>query len=114
MNPQPEEHWRRHLQNLEAEINFKSVDVGQPPKNTQNSQSVFLNFRSRLARLQLWFKNLNRTSKLIVAGVGVLLGFAMVQAVLKLVASVITVALLIFLVYLGYKFFVSGSLEKKQ
>ncbi|CEJ47874.1 hypothetical protein [Umezakia ovalisporum] len=114
MNPQPEEHWRRHLQNLEAEINFKSVDVGQPPKNTQNSQSVFLNFRSRLARLQLWFNNLNRTSKLIVAGVGVLLGFAMVQAVLKLVASVITVALLIFLVYLGYKFFVSGSLEKKQ
>ncbi|MBI1243190.1 MAG: hypothetical protein GC195_17290 [Nostoc sp. RI_552] len=114
MNPQPEEHWRRHLQNLEAEINFKSVDVGQPPKNTQNSQSVFLNFRYRLARLQLWFNNLNRTGKLIVAGVGVLLGFAMVQAVLKLVASVITVALLIFLVYLGYKFFVSGSLEKKQ
>jgi hypothetical protein len=50
----------------------------------------------------------------IVAAVGVLLGFAMLQAVLKLVASVISLALLGFFVYLGYKFFVSGSWKKKQ
>ncbi|MDB9373495.1 hypothetical protein [Nodularia sphaerocarpa] len=114
MNPQPEEDLQRRLQNLEAQINFKSVDMGQAPENRQKSPSAFLNFKSHVARLQVWFENLNGITKVIVAGVGVLLGFAMLQAVMKLVASVISVALLAFFVYLGYKFFVSGSFQKKQ
>ncbi len=114
MNQQPEEDLKRRLQNLEAQINSKSVNVGQPPENTQKSQSAFLNFKSHLAQLQLWFQNLNKITQVIVAGVGVLVALAMLQAVLKLVTSVISVAVLAFLVYLGYKFFVSGSLSKKQ
>ncbi|KZL50510.1 MULTISPECIES: hypothetical protein [Cyanophyceae] len=114
MNRQHEEDLQRRLQNLEAEINSTSGDVGQPPKNTEKLQSVFLNWKSRLAQLQLWFENLNGTTKVIVAAGGVLLGFAMLQAVLKLVSSVISLALLGFFVYLGYKFFVSGSWKKKQ
>ncbi|HYW18417.1 MAG TPA: hypothetical protein VE956_03725 [Nodularia sp. (in: cyanobacteria)] len=114
MNPQPEEDLQRRLQNLEAQIHSQSVDVGQPPENRQKLPYAFLNFKSHVARLQLWFENLNGITKVIVAGVGVLLGFAMLQAVMKLVASVISVAVLAFFVYLGYKFFVSGSGEKKQ
>ncbi len=114
MNPQPDEDLQRRLQNLEAQINSKSVAGGQPPENTQNLQSVFLNFKSRLAKLQVWFQNLNGITKVIVASTGVLVGLAMLQAVMKLVASVISVALLAFLVYLGYKFFISGSFPKKQ
>ncbi|MEA5513443.1 hypothetical protein [Nodularia sp. UHCC 0506] len=114
MNRQHEEELQRRLQNLEAEINSTSPDVRQPPKDTQKSPSVFTNFKSQLTKLQLWFQNLNGITKVIVAGVGVILGFAMLQAVLTLVASLISVALLAFLVYLGYKFFVSGSWQKRQ
>ncbi|TVP59436.1 MAG: hypothetical protein EA343_20070 [Nodularia sp. (in: Bacteria)] len=114
MNPQPDEDLQRRLQNLEAQMNSTSVDVGQSPENTQKTPPAFFNFKSRLAKLQLWFQNLNGITKVIVVGVGVLVGFAMLQAVLKLVASVISVAVLAFLVYLGYKFFVSGSFQKKQ
>ncbi|GAX38012.1 hypothetical protein [Nodularia sp. NIES-3585] len=114
MNPQPDEDLQRRLQNLEAQMNSTSGDFGQPPENTQQSQSVFLKLKSRLAKLQLWFENLNGITKVIVAGVGVLVGFAMLQAVMRLVASVISVAVLAFLVYFGYKFFVSGSFQKKQ
>ncbi|WP_414548279.1 hypothetical protein [Anabaena sp. CCY 0017] len=112
-NPQSDEDLQRRLQNLEAQINSKSVNVEQQPENTQKLQSAFLKFKSHLARLQPWFQNLNGITKVIVAGVGVLVGFAMLQAVLTLVASVISVAVLAFLVYLGYKFFVSGNLQKK-
>jgi hypothetical protein len=114
MNHQPEQDLQRRLENLEAEINSTSVDIGQPAKNTETSPPAFVNWKSRLAKLQLWFKNLNGITKVIVGGVSVLLGLAILQALLRLVASVISVALLGFLVYLGYKFFVSGNSQKKQ
>ncbi|WP_414526385.1 hypothetical protein [Nodularia chucula] len=114
MNPQPEEDFQRRLQNLEAEINSKSVGVEQPPKNTEKLQSVFLNFKAHIAKFQLWFENLNGITKVIVAGVGVILALGMLQAVLKLVTSVISLAVLAFFMYLGYKFFVSGNGQNKQ
>ncbi|NJS16941.1 MAG: hypothetical protein HC787_09075 [Nostocaceae cyanobacterium CSU_2_110] len=41
--------------------------------------------------------------------VGFLIGFVILQAALKLIASVISMALLAGLVYLGYNFFVAGN-----
>ncbi|MBE9053003.1 hypothetical protein IQ243_21770 [Nostocales cyanobacterium LEGE 11386] len=114
MNPQPEEDLQRRLQNLEAEINSPPGNVGQPPDQTQKSQFDFFNFKSHLTRSRLWFNNLSGTTKLIVAGVGVVLGLAILQTVVKLVTSVLSLALLAVLVYFGYKFFVSGSFQNKQ
>ncbi|MBH8576425.1 hypothetical protein I8752_26235 [Nostocaceae cyanobacterium CENA369] len=114
MNYQPEEDLERRLQKLETEINSSSKEVerSQSPNNT--SESSFTNLKSHLRRSQLWFNNLSGTSKIVFAGVAVLLGFALVQAVLKLVASAISLAVLALLVYVGYKFFVSGSFQNKQ
>ncbi|WP_414566500.1 MULTISPECIES: hypothetical protein [unclassified Anabaena] len=114
MSPQPEEDLQRRLQNLESEINSKSLNVGKQPEKTQTSPSDFLNVKSHFVKLRLWFNNLSGTTKLIVAGVGALLGLAMLQTVLKLVTSVVSLALIGFLVYLGYKFFVSGNFQNKQ
>jgi hypothetical protein len=114
MNPQSEDDLQRRLHNLEAEINSTSPDVGQTPKNPEKLQSALLNWKSHVAKFQLWFNNLNGTAKVIVAGVGVLVGLAMLQTVMKLVSSVISLALLTFFVYLGYKFFVSNNGQKNQ
>ncbi|RCJ26224.1 hypothetical protein A6770_26415 [Nostoc minutum NIES-26] len=114
MNYQPEEDLQRRLQKLEAEINSSSKEVGQPQAPNKTSQSSFSNLKSHFTRSQLWFDNLSGISKVVFVSVALLLGFAMVQAVLKLVASAISLAVLALLVYVGYKFFVSGSFQNKQ
>ncbi|WP_017316907.1 hypothetical protein [Mastigocladopsis repens] len=107
MNPQPEEDLKRRLEKLEA-MNSSSVLIPQSDKIKTSSQSS-PSFYSRLRRFVNWFKNLSGVRKLIVSGVALLLGFAILQAVLKLVAAAISLALLSILVYLGYKFLVSNN-----
>jgi len=113
MNPQPEEDLQHRLEKLEAEINTSSEVVPQPQEQKQTSQPG-ANLNLYLKRFQSWFNSLSGTKKWIVSGVTVLVGFAMVQAVFKLVASVISLAVLAVLVYVGYKFFVSSNFQRKQ
>ncbi|MBD2299865.1 hypothetical protein H6G80_31635 [Nostoc sp. FACHB-87] len=112
MNPQPEEDWQQRLQKLEAEINAESVEAKKTAAR-QQSRSYFLNFKQYFTRSQLWFQSLSGTGKLVVMGVTVLMGLAVLQAVLKLVTSAISLAVLAGLVYLGYKFFVADSFSNK-
>ncbi|MBN3899244.1 MAG: hypothetical protein V7L14_16570 [Nostoc sp.] len=113
MNPQPEEDLQRRLNKLEAEINSPPGVVQQPQEQKQTPQSVFANLNLQLERFQIWFNSLSGAKKLVVLGVTVLVGLAMLQTVFKLVASVISLALLAVLVYVGYKFFVSSSFQRK-
>ncbi|MBE8998962.1 hypothetical protein IQ274_12260 [Nostoc sp. LEGE 12447] len=114
MNPQPEEDLQRRLDKLEAEINSAPGVVYQPQGQKQMPQSVFANLSLQLERFKIWFNGLSGTKKLVVSGVTLLVGLAMLQTVFKLIASVITLALLAALVYVGYKFFVSSSFQRKQ
>jgi hypothetical protein len=113
MNPQREEDLQRRLENLEAEINSSPRKFTQKEEKTQASQPNFPGLNFHLERFALLFNGLSQTGKLVVSGVALLFGFAILQAVLKLVASIISLALLAVLVYLGYKFFVSNSLRHK-
>lgn len=107
MNPQPDDDLQRRLQQLEAEMNSQS------PAPEKNSLLSWLNWQSNFQKLQLWFKDLSGTKKLVVVGLSVVLGVAIAQMVLKVVVSAISLALLVGLVYLGYKFFVSGNSQNK-
>ncbi|BAY39079.1 hypothetical protein NIES2111_34290 [Nostoc sp. NIES-2111] len=108
MNPQPEDDLQRRLQQLEAEMKSQS---SVPDKNSPLS---WLNWLPNFQKIQLWFNGLSGTNKLIVGGVSVILGLAIAQMVVKAVVSAISLALLAGLVYLGYKFFVSGNSQNKQ
>lgn len=110
MNPQKED-LQHPLQQLEEEINSS---VPKVVINQQQQQTSFIGWKSKFDKLTIWFKNLPGIGKLAVGGIGVLLGLAILQAFLKLVASVISLTVLAVLVYLGYKFFVSGSFQHKQ
>lgn len=115
MNPQPEEDLQRRLQNLEAEINSRSGGVSQSSQQTgKPSPSRFSNYKVYITRFVTWFQNLTTVKKLIVAVSGFLVGFAILQAVFKLVTAVISLAVLGILVYVGYKFFVSSNSQTKQ
>lgn len=117
MNPQPEEELQRRLEQLEAEIN--SFSAKPNPQETQQqthypNQTMFSQLNRYFQRFQIWFQGLSGMKKLAVGGVGIILGLMVLQTVFKFVTSVISLALLAGLVYLGYKFLVSNSLQRKQ
>lgn len=113
MNPQPEEDLKRRLEKLETEI-YTSYVSTPSQKRVKSFEFGFASLEFHLVRFVTWFNNLSVVKKLIVCGAVFLLGFAILQAVLKLVAAALSLALLAILVYLGYKFLVSHNSQKKQ
>jgi hypothetical protein len=96
MKSQPEENWQRRLQDLEAEIKSTSVNTPKPEAQTP------------VSRFAQWNLYLSTIKKVAVTGVVMLLTVWMVQTVFALVASIISLAVLAVLVYLGYKFFIAN------
>ncbi|WP_017653361.1 hypothetical protein [Fortiea contorta] len=107
MNPESEQELQRRLKQLEAEI--KSSSTEDP-----RLQTLLGSLEAQIRRSLDWVKSLSTTKRLAVFGIAALVGIFLLQTVLKLVASVISMALLAVLVYLGYKFFVSSSQENKK
>lgn len=114
MNPQPDQDLEHRLQKLEVELNSPPPQVTQPARSvkpqTDSSQSV----QSQLNRFTNWFNGLSGFGKVIVAGVAVIVGFAILRAVLKLVFAVISLAILVVLLYFGYQFFLARSSENRE
>jgi hypothetical protein len=116
MNPQPDQDLEFRLQKLEAEVNQTSALPStytapeQLRPQTDNSQK----FQSSLNQFINWFNGLSSFGKLIVIGVTTMIGFAILRTVLKLVASLISLALLGLLVYFLYKFFLARSSRPKE
>ncbi|MDY6902644.1 MAG: hypothetical protein SWZ49_31925 [Cyanobacteriota bacterium] len=109
MNPQAQDNLKEYrLQKLVTQIDSDSVEVAPLPMlqtSKLNNSGIFLYIR----KITNWFYSLQVVAKFIAVIVGFVLGFAILQAALKLIASVISMALLAGLVYLGYNFFVAGN-----
>jgi hypothetical protein len=112
MNFQPEEDLRRRWQNLEAKI--KSAGVTSHQKTGETSPSNFAEWTAYLQTVRTWFDDLSKAKKIAALGVVMVFSTLILQALFKLVASVISLAVLALLVYLGYKFFLSNKFQNKQ
>lgn len=110
MERQPEDDLQRSLNELESSSALVVVQSQQivPPSPSANGAIA------SLWAVVSWFLNLPLVAKIGVIGGGMVLGFAIFQAVLKLIASVIGVTLLLGLAYLAYKFFVSDTGQNQQ
>jgi len=109
MNPQTQENLQEYrLQKLVTQIDSESVEV-TPLPISQTSKLSFTGIPLYIRRIANWFYKLPAIAKVLAVVVGFVLGFAILQAALKLIASVISMALLAGLVYLGYNFFVAGN-----
>lgn len=108
MTSQPEDDFRSQLQQLEVGVNSPSVVVTQLEPVTETVQAYSRGVMPIAAFLN-WFNHLSGMRKLVVTIAGVIFGFAMLQAVLKLVASVLSVVLFAGLGFVGYKFFVASK-----
>lgn len=115
MNPQPDQDLERRLQQLEADLTPPPQPpiVSQPQKPSQPQPDNF-QLQVQFNKLSNWFNSLPGFGKLIVVGVAVIVGLAIVRALLKLVSAVISLAVLAVLLYFGYQFFVRRRSENKQ
>lgn len=109
MNPQTQENLNEYrLQKLVTQIDSDSAELAPLPILTtsklKNNGIIYHTVKS-----MNWFYHLPVIAKLVVVVVGFCASFAILQAALKLIASVISMALLAGLVYLGYNFFVAGN-----
>jgi hypothetical protein len=94
-------------QNFETEVNPSSSILEASP-------SEYININWYWQKFLIWFGNLALATKFIVGVLGLIFGYAIAQAMLKLVASIISMALLLILLYLGYKIWVSGAEQNQQ
>ena len=106
MIPQTEEHLQdNRFQKLANKIDSDSVEVAPLPILPTSKFS----YAPVFFHVMNWFWHLPGLAKLLAVVLGFLLGLVILQAAVKLIASVISMALLAGLVYLGYNFFVAGN-----
>lgn len=108
MNPQTQENLNEYrLRELVTQRVHEAELAPLPILTTSKFKNIsIINYIGKCIN---WFYHLPVIAKLVVVVVGFVLSFAMLQAALKLIASVISMALLAGLVYLGYNFFVAGE-----
>lgn len=113
MEHQPENDLQRSIHEFDSS---SALVVAQSQQIVPPPPSPFGSITTCLWVLISWFLHLPIVAKIVVICGGIIFGFAIFQAILKLIASVIGVTLLVGLVYLGYKFFVSdtGQNQKNQ
>jgi hypothetical protein len=104
--------WQHRLEEIEAEIHYSESDPRRETTETvrphieiDRAQSVekWLNFAKD------WFNNLSSEGRIAVGVVGVLVSFSILNTFLRLISSLVSIAILAGLLYFGYKFFLNHS-----
>ncbi len=97
-----EQELKRRLQELEISSPTNAYSVTTQPLTSKDS-------RTGLSRFINLFKSLPNVGKLVVVGVGILVGFAVLKSLLNLVAALFSLAFLGLVVYFVYQFLVARS-----
>ncbi len=101
MNSQNKPDWERRFQELETEVNQESND------SSVRSMNVSDYLESTVSRLKAWFEGLPNIGRVAVAIMAALVVLSLLNTVLKLVASLISIAILGVVLYLLYRFFLN-------
>lgn len=99
-----EQDLQRRLQELEVSLPTNHP-IATPTPTSNNSVAGLNQFISL-------FKSLPNVGKIIVVGVGTIVGFAILKSLLSLVATLFSLAFLGLIVYFGYQFLVARKSQK--
>ena len=115
MNSSDKQDWQRRLEELEVEVNQstssnseRQTETVHPHVEIDQAQSI----SSWLNSSRDWFNSLAPIGQVAVGIVGIMLGFSVLNIFLKVISSLVSVAILGGLIYLGYKYIVVGSSQK--
>lgn len=108
MNPQENQDQQRRLQELEKEINQENLKAVGTKLGTQLQEKLNSSpqLSSTFNQVANWFKSLPSVAKVAVAIVAALMGISLLSSIMKLVAAVISLAILGVILYLGYKYLI--------
>lgn len=111
MNPQENHNYEQRDQELGKEHPWQSQakQIGQSLRDNLKNLPID---QSALNQLKTWFNGLNPVGKAAVAVMGISLGFTVVNSILQLVGSLISLAILGGILYLVYKFFLTPQSPK--
>lgn len=101
--------WQRRMEELEAEINYdrSSQDTNTVRPHLEIDRSQVL--EKWLTSAKEWFNNLSSEGRVVVGLVGVLVGFSILGTLLRLISSLVSIAILAGLLYFGYKFLANNQ-----
>ena len=112
MDSSDKQNWQRRLEELEVEIDQNAAsntkeqtETVKPHVEIANNSSV----SSWLNSARDWFNGLAPIGQVAVGILGVMIGFSLLGALIKVVSSVISIAIVGGLIYLGYKYLFAES-----
>ena len=100
--------WQRELEKLEAEINR---DTTSQVPNESTEISANNTYKNWLNSAKNWFDSLPQAGKIAVAVGAVWLSFSLLNTFLHIVSSLISIAFIGLLLYVGYKFVSNSASE---
>jgi hypothetical protein len=115
MNSSNNQDWEKKLKELEAEINQTSTSTSEkqtepvkPHVEIANAEQI----TNWLNSARDWFNNLPSVGRVAVGVGGALVGISVLSTFIKLVSSLVSVAIVGGLIYVAYKFFIGSAQEK--
>ncbi|MGK7950610.1 MAG: hypothetical protein AB4368_17970 [Xenococcaceae cyanobacterium] len=116
MDSSDKQNWQRRLEELEVEIDREAASNSQeqeepvkPHVEIANNNSSVLDW---LNAARDWFNGLAPIGQVAVGIVGIMVGFSLLGALIKVVSSVISIAIVGGLVYIAYKYLFAESSSK--
>ncbi len=104
--------WQRRLEELEAEVNQNTssnareqAESVHPHVEIDRMQSI----SGWLNSAKEWFNSLAPIGQVAVGVMGIMVAFSVLNIFLKVISSLISIAILGGLLYWGYKYFVANS-----
>jgi len=116
--PNAQTDWEKRLQELEAEVNEQSNQQQTTAEQSYVSESSPLNsnstkfsnqFQKISRQVTRWFHDLPIVGKVIVVAIGLGIGFSLLKTVFQLITSLLTLAIIGGLGYVGYQVLIKSK-----
>lgn len=117
--PNSQTDWEKRLQELEAEVNASDEKqttnqdyVSQPSPMSASSNQFSSQVQGITKQVRRWFDELPLLGKVVVGAVGVGISLSLLKTVFQLLTSVLTLAIIGALGYVGYQVFIKSQANK--
>jgi hypothetical protein len=102
--------WQSKIEQIETEINAESIktETVRPHREIDISQQLEGWVKTAIN----WFDRLPQTAKVVVGIAGVMMGFSVLNSLLHLISSLVSIGILGFILYFGYKYWLKSQETK--
>lgn len=112
--PNSQTNWEKRLQELEAEVNEtgggkQETSIPESSPVTAESSEFSSQIKSITTQIRRWFDELPVLGKVVVGAIALGISLSLLKTVFQLITSVLTLAIIGALGYVGYQVFIKGK-----